>query len=397
MIPYDEAIRIVDASLAGCTLPWERVAARRAVGRVLAADQVSRLDLPPFDRSAMDGYAVPEGEERDEYRLVGIVAAGQVSTARLEAGTTVKVMTGAPVPPGTLKVVKVEDTECDGSTIRVHRHSSTRHVCPQGEDVLAGDTILASGTVLTPRHIANLISCGVVEVAVVRRPRVAILCTGDEIADSPDDLSPGCIMNANGPLLGALAERCGLEVVREEIVPDRLEDTRAAIASSLEIADIIAASGGVSVGDFDYVPAALAELGLRLLFAGVAIKPGKPIAYATDGSRALFGLPGNPVAAYLTFHLFLLRAAARMVGSSPGLGERPLLMAQDYSRRDTARREYVPATLDEGGAVCPIEYHGSAHLMALSGMDGLFVMPVGVERIGSGEPVQFLSVARGLS
>jgi len=390
LLSCDEAIRIVDESLAGARLPAECVPVREALGRVLAQDQVSRLDLPPFDRSAMDGYATPEGDDGPEYRLVGTVGAGEVSAAPLALGTAVKVMTGAPVPWGTGRVVRVEDAQCDGRTVRVLRYAPERYVAAQGEDVRVGDGVLEAGTVLGPLDVANLVSCGIAIVEVARRPRLAIASTGDEIVDDPENLAPGRIMNANGPLLRALAGYHGLDVVSETTVPDRPEDTIEALRSAVEAADIVAVSGGVSVGDFDYVPGAMADLGLVPRFAGVAIKPGKPVTYASGGRAAVFGLPGNPVGVYVTFHLFVLRAVARMVGSAPGLREVALEMGPGYSRRDAERREFVPARLGEMATVEPLEYHGSAHLMALSRMDGLFVVPEGVAEVPAGSRVRFL-------
>jgi len=394
MIPLEEALDIVERTLAGMRPRPETVPVRRAVGRVLLEDQLSRLDLPPFDKSAMDGYAVLAGDERDEYRLLETIAAGSAPSVRLEPGTAVKVMTGAPVPEGAGKVIIVEDAEERGGRVLVRRRSSAANICWRGEDVRRGDLVVKGGTVLRPLDVANLIACGVGEVAVARRPRLAVISTGDEIVDSPEQLGPGRIMNVNGPMLAALGRRYGLEVVSEVTLPDDRLRTEAALRDALDAADIVALSGGVSVGDFDFVTGALGEAGLEVHFQRVAVKPGKPMTYATAPGKQVFGLPGNPVSAYLTFHLFVLRAAARALGTRPPLREVPARMAEAFARRKAVRREYVPCRMDQDG-VRAVEYHGSGHLGALLAADGFFIVPVGVRELRPGDDVAFLPMPEG--
>jgi len=392
MIPLERALEIVDRALDGVAMPAETVPVRQGLGRTVCGDQLSRLELPPFDKSAMDGYAVMAGDERDEYRLLESVPAGRVPTCKLEPGTAVKVMTGAPVPEGAGKVIMVEHTsELDGK-LRVHRHGKAHNICFKGEDVSVGDVILRAPAVLGALEIANLVSCGITHVEVFRRPRAAILSTGDEIVDSPDRLEPGKIMNVNGPLLCALCASHGLEVAAEAVVPDEFDKTVSALRDGLEKADILMVSGGVSVGDFDFVGAAMSRLGLTVKFNRVAVKPGKPMTFACAPGKAVFGLPGNPVSVFLMFHLFVLRAAALMTGRKEGPRRLALPLGTGFARRKAERTEYVPCRLTERGACEPVEFHGSAHLRALLEADGFFIVPKGIKELRAGETVSFMPV-----
>ncbi|MFO7948219.1 MAG: molybdopterin molybdotransferase MoeA [Armatimonadota bacterium] len=389
MIPLAEAFAIIDEQLSGVRLPAETVATQDACNRVLAVDQTSRLDLPPFNKSAMDGYAVM-GDERDTYTLVETVAAGETPQTALSPGEAVAVMTGAAVPEGSEKIILVEHTDRDGDTIRVHRHPSRSNICIRGEDIAATDTVLPAGTRLAPHDIANLISCGVTEVGVVQKPRVAVICTGNEIVDDPEELKPGRIMNANGPSLHALSEANGLEVVSAVSVGDERDVIGDAIEKALTQADIVVLSGGVSMGEFDFVIEAMEDAELTVHFTRVAVKPGKPMTFASGGQKAVFGLPGNPVSVYLTFHLHVLRAARLMSGAKPDLHQLSVPLACEFTRKKGGRRGYTPGRIDHQMRLWPVEYHGSAHLLALSDADGFFAIPQGVTELPAGERVDFL-------
>ncbi len=383
------AFDLVDRLLAHRLVPVETVSVRNAVGRTLAADQTSPLDLPPFDKSAMDGYALPD-DGPGPYRVLETVAAGSVSTAPLTPGTALKVMTGAPVPAGTRRVAKIEDVQVQNDQITVVRPERATNICVRAEDVRVGDTIIRAGTVLTPLDVANLIAVGVTLVAVRRRLRLAVLATGDEIVDTPAQLTPGKIMNANGPMLAALGRQFGMEVVTEQTVPDELLATLAAMRAATAAADLVVLTGGVSVGDFDFVQDALVASGLTVHFTQAAVKPGRPLTLATSPTCAVFGLPGNPVSAYLMFHLFVLRAAARLTGApAPG---RELMLPLDFkfTRRKADRTEYRPAHITPTGSVRELEFHGSAHLTALTAADGFFVIPAGTATLPRGQLVTVL-------
>lgn len=378
MISLAEAFETMDRTLAAQTLPGIHLPVDQAVGRTLRTDQISRLDLPPFNKSAMDGYAVLAGDDRREYRVLEVVPAGQLPTARLEPGTAVKVMTGAAVPQGAGRVIMIEKTEVHGEMVRITTPPGKPNICVEGEDIRRGETVLPAGTTLGPLDVANLVSCGITEVEVARAVRLAILCTGDEIVDSPRDLSPGKIMNSNGPLLRALAQRDAMEVVICRQVGDDPGETTAALRSALADADVIAVSGGVSMGDCDLVPGLLRELGTEIFFEKVAMQPGKPTVFGRRGRTAVFGLPGNPVSVLVAGELFLVPAVRTMMGFADVHPPRRQAVLVERAAHKPGRVAHKPAVLEETGegwAVRPLSYHGSAHIHALSRANCLIVLP----------------------
>jgi molybdopterin molybdotransferase len=259
MILLTEALEILEQELAGISLPVETVPVRQALGGTVAEDQISSLDIPPFNKSAMDGYAVLDGDQREEYRLLETVAAGAMPTMRLTPGTCTKVMTGAPVPHDAGRVIMVEHTNEANGIIRILSHNEARNICRKAEDVRSGDIILHAPTVLGPLEIANLIAVGITEVKVTKPIRIAILATGNEIVDSPAQLQPGKIMNSNGPILEGLCRKYLLDVTTNTIVEDNRNTTVSAIREALNNADIVVLSGGVSVGDYDFVTDAMKQ------------------------------------------------------------------------------------------------------------------------------------------
>jgi len=391
MISWEEAARIVDRETSGEPAARETLPVREALGRTLAADHFSRLDLPPFNKSAMDGFAVAGGG--GAYRVVETVAAGSTPRRGLNPGTAVRVMTGAPVPEGAVRVIRLEDASEEGGILRVVRESSEANICPRGEDLKIGDRVLGAGTRLSPVDLANLVACGLTQAEVFRPLRLAILSTGDELADDPAKLGPGRIMNANGPLLRSLARRHGLEVAGEATVSDDPDKTLRALREALERAPLVAVSGGVSAGDFDYVGGALSRAGLRVHFTRVAVKPGLPTTFASAPGKAVFGLPGNPVAVFAMFELFVLRAASRLLGlAAAAPRELRLPLSAAFRRRKTERDELVACRVLDG-ALTPVDFHGSAHLMALSRADGFFVVPAGAAELAAGSAVRFLPLS----
>ncbi|MHC4125360.1 MAG: molybdopterin molybdotransferase MoeA, partial [Planctomycetota bacterium] len=312
MILLAEALEILERELAGTSLLVETVPVRKALCRTVVEDQIACLDLPSFDKSAMDGYAVGAGDELEEYTVIETVPAGTIPGRQLTHGTAIKIMTGASVPSGTAKVIMIEQTRPTNGKIRILSHSKAINICRKGEDVRRGDVVLCAPAVLGPLEIANLIAVGITEVKVTKPIRIAILATGNEIVDSTDQLQPGKIMNSNGPMLEGLCRKYSLEIATRAIVTDELNATVSAIREALNNADIVVLSGGVSVGDFDFVPEAIKRVGLQLHFNRVAVKPGKPMTFASSDGKVVFGLPGNPVAVYLMFHLFVLYAARLM-------------------------------------------------------------------------------------
>ncbi len=392
VISLTEALQIVEQKLAGITLSVETIPVRQALFRTIVENQIARLDLPPFNKSAMDGYAVPAGNEQEEYHVLETIPAGGIPSRPLTAGTATKVMTGAPVPDGTGKVIMVEQTCETNGKVRILTHSNEVNICRKGEDVCAGDVILHAPAVLGPLEIASLISVGITEVKVAQPVRIAILSTGDEIVDLPNQLVPGKIINSNGPMLASLCQKYSLEVVVNAIVTDDRNTTISALCEALNNANIVVLSGGVSVGDYDFVTDAMEQVGLQLHFNRLAVKPGKPTTFASSGKKIAFGLPGNPVAVYLMFHLFVLYTARLMTGKKLIVRHVTLPLADDFHRRRAKRLAYLPCRLMQNGLIEQTEYHGTAHLQALLDSDGFFIIPKGVKDISAGEKVSYISI-----
>lgn len=306
----------------------ERVSLRAALQRVLARDEVSAIDVPPFANSAMDGYAVRSadfaGPARDTFTVIGECFAGAPFAGRLEPGHCVRIMTGAMVPQGADAVIMQEHAERDGGQVRFSASARCgENVRYAGEDTRQGQQVLAAGTRLGAAEIGLLASVGVAEVSVKRRLQAAFFSTGDELTAIGTPLGPGQIYDSNRYTLHALLSMAGLEIHDLGVVRDDRQAVRAALQQAGDIADIVLTSGGVSVGEADYVTQTLNELG-EVTFWRMAMKPGKPLAFGRIGGACFFGLPGNPVSVMATFYQFVLPAIHRLYGEAP---EQPLLVA----------------------------------------------------------------------
>jgi len=302
-------------------LGGERIGLLQAVGRVLAEEVRSEREVPPFANSAMDGYAVRWDDVRDAgaeqpiaLGVLEVIQAGAMPTQTVTAGTASKIMTGAVIPPGADTVIRVEDTEEQGGRVWVKRPERLgTHIRASGEDIHRGQVVLGNGRVLRPADVGLLASAGRSTVLVRQRPRVAILSTGNELVEVDEALRPGQIVNSNAYTLAAAVQEAGGQPVPLAIARDTLEEIRAALSEAVRH-DVVLSTGGVSVGDFDFVKAAMDELGIRRLFWQVAQRPGKPLTFGLLRERPYFGLPGNPVSALVCFYLYVRPALGRMMG-----------------------------------------------------------------------------------
>lgn len=379
---------VLDAVAALPPPPREAVALEAALGRVLAEEVVSELDVPPFRNSAMDGFAVVAGDG-GELELVGEARAGRPFGGRVEPGAAVAISTGAALPDGADAVVPVERTETRNGAVQVPATRPGANVRDAGEDVRAGQAVLAPGARLGPAELAVAASLGRAQLACAARPRVAVLVTGDELAEPGEPLGPGRIYSSNGWALRAQAERAGAAVVAVERVADSREHTREALARALEAAEVVCVSGGVSVGEHDHVKAALAELGAEQRFWGVALKPGKPTWFGVRGKVLAFGLPGNPVSAMVTFQLFARPALLALQGAPPAAGRATAALAEPVAR-GPARDQAIRVRLEpgEGGwRARPTGDQGSHRLSSMLGADALALIPRGEGELGAGERV----------
>jgi len=364
------------------------VALEHALGRVLAEDAVSAGKIPPFDSSAMDGYAVVSGPAA-ELPVVDESRAGHPATRALRPGEAMGISTGAQVPEGADAVVPVERVEVLDGTVTVPESLAGAHVRRAGEDVRAGLVVIRTGSPIGPAEVAVLAALGRAEVRCGRRPRVALLVTGDELVEPGRPLGPGQIRDSNLYSMAAQAERAGAATALREVVPDDPELTRSALRRALEDADVVCVSGGVSVGPHDHVKAALAALGVEEIFWKVALKPGKPTWFGRRGSTLVFGLPGNPVSAMVTFHLFVRPALRRLAGADAD-DTRSLAVLDVPVAREAQRDQVVRCRLraaEDGWHVEPTKEQGSHVLTSMLDAGAFATIPAGDGRVEAGERV----------
>jgi molybdopterin molybdotransferase len=405
MLPPDEALRLIFEHAR--TLGEEKVPLARAVDRVLASEIRAREALPPFDNSAMDGFALRAADIKDatpqhpvELAVLETVRAGETGRLVVKPGQAVRIMTGAPLPRGADSVVMQEMTEpgAHGTVKLAQATRSGSHVRSRGEDVLAGTLLLDAGAMLRPYDIALLAAQGITEVPVVRQPRVAVLATGDELVDAREALSPGKIRNSNGPALIAALSRWGVPAKDLGIAPDEPKSLKAVLAAALAKADVIVVSGGVSVGDFDCTKSVFAELGIREVFWKVAIKPGKPLLFGVleapgAAPKLAFGLPGNPIAALVCLEEFVRPALETLQGYAPKHPSYHLTgtVLNDYPKPED-RQQYLfcQATPVSGGyELNVIRPQGSAMLGMASRANALAAAPAGISRVKRGDALKF--------
>lgn len=360
-------------------LPTEEVPLLQGLGRIIATDVFAPWDAPLSDKSAMDGYAfssLPAGK-RDIWTVVDFVPAGSMRTATVAAGEAVKIMTGATVPPGCDTVVPIEETEQTPDGVRLMRDLKPgSHIRKRGEDVRENDRIIAAGSLLRPQEIGLLVSYGKTTVAVHRKVRVAILATGDELLDAGASPDPGRIINSNSYSLAAQVLEAGGEPVLIGIAADTGEATKEKIREGLQ-ADMLITTGGVSVGDRDFVKESIQEMGGELLFWKVNMKPGKPVAFATLHDTPVFALPGNPVAAMVGFEMFVRPALLQMMGHARIMKPRvKAVMAATITNRGERPHLVRVCVALENGAYTAIATgsQSSANLTSLTGGNGLLTV-----------------------
>jgi molybdopterin molybdotransferase len=401
MISADEALTQVLDSVAA--LGVERVPIRDAMGRILAEEISSSRDIPDFDNSAMDGYAVRAADlsgagERNPKRLrvTETIAAGSMPSVVLSAGEAARIMTGAPVPQGADSIVPVERTRTsDGMVEILAAPAPGEFVRPRGEDLRVGERVMEPGKRLSPSDIGMLASLNHAMVDVWRRPRVSIVATGDELVDVDQVPTGAQVVNSSAYALAAAVADAGGEAVILKVARDTKDEIRARLSEAIAL-DAVLSTGGVSVGDFDHVKQMLDELGMQTLFHGVAQKPGRPLKYGLIGQRPVFGLPGNPVSTLVCFYLYARPALLKMGGHTAlGLPRLTVRCAVDMKVANNLT-EFVRVKLERREGVIyasPTGSQGSNILSSLSRADGLLVGPAreNVLKAGSQATVLLLS------
>jgi molybdopterin molybdotransferase len=399
MISVEEALERILGEIH--PLPTTQVPLAQAPGLVLATDIIAQEDMPPFANSAMDGFALrsqdsqPRAGQPPRLRVTGGVAAGYVADHAVQEGTAMRIMTGAPVPPGADAVIQIELTRYDGPESDwvdvLEPVTAGNNVRPAGEDMRRGQTVLRQGTELGPWEIGVLATLGVAMVPVTRRPQVAILGTGDEVIDVDQPLAPGKIRNSNSYLLAAAVERAGAQPVRLGVARDTVESLREKFHQAMD-SDLIITSGGVSVGDFDLVKNIMAEQG-EIHFWRINMRPGKPVAFGHIGQVPLLGLPGNPVSTAVTFELFGRPVLRKMLGHTRLLRPQVEAIVEDGISERASRRHYVRAhvTWRAGHFVARTTGNQGSNIMtSLVDANALLIVPEGGAEIKAGETAQAL-------
>jgi molybdopterin molybdotransferase len=386
MISHEEAIHIILSSYQ--IADKENVELLASLNRVLASDIVSDMHMPPFDKSAVDGYACRKEDLSGPLEVIETIAAGFLPTLEVGKGQCSKIMTGAKVPLGADVVIMVEDTEdIANNTVRFIQQKTATNICLLGEDMKPGDLLVKKGTIISPQHLGIMASIGITSVPVSCKIKVGIIATGDELQEPGEQLQEGKIRNSNAwQLMGSCLEMQA-QPSYYGIVADELRITQSTLEKAISENDIVLLTGGVSMGDFDFVPQALTQAGFEIKFDSVAMQPGRPLTYATNGKKHCFGLPGNPVSSFLQFELSVKPLIYNMAGHQFQPMLIPLQTAVPIVRKKTSRKSFYPVELTTDFKIQPAGYHGSAHINAFSSAYGIIAMEQGVAEIKEGEIV----------
>jgi molybdopterin molybdotransferase len=375
----------------------EKVTLDQALGRVLAEDVVSRINNPPLDNSAMDGYALmaediqsATPEKPVKLEVVEEIAAGYTAKGTLKPGQAMRIMTGAPIPPGANAVLMQEDTQKDGSAILcLDKADVEENIREAGEDVKVGEQVIKKGTTLSPAHIGMLAVIGRSQIPVGQRPIVSILSTGDEILELDESPQGPQIFNSNGHMLAAQIKSAGGIPVYLGIAKDTEKDLMEKFEWALK-ADIVVSSGGVSVGDYDLVKASLKKMGQDMLFWKVAMKPGKPLAFGRIGNTPIFGLPGNPVSSFVSFEQFARPSIRKVQGCSDLSHKTVQAKLTRTIKKKAGRLHFLSAIVswtDGEYTVTPAGEQGSGILKSAANANGLLIFPLEAEEIKQGQNV----------
>jgi len=385
MILFEQAFEIVMNQ--PNKLRTEQLNLTDSLGRVIAEDVFSDVDMPPFNKSAMDGYACKIKDIHGELEVIEIVAAGEIPSKTVGKSQCTKIMTGAMVPDGADCVVMIEHTEETGKNkIRLTQTDTRINVAKQGEDIRTGDLVISKGSRIGAQHFAVMAAVGYAKPIVFKQPNVGIISTGNELVEPENIPQISQIRNSNAYQIiaqvktsGGIPNYCGIA-----------EDTEDALFNVIEQAaaenDLILLTGGVSMGDFDIVPKVIRKLGFEFLFESIAVQPGKPTTFAVKDDKFCFGLPGNPVSSFMQFEMLVKPFIYKMNGGIYKPSVAAYTMGIEYKRKRSTRRSVIPVRIEDG-EVFPIEYHGSAHIASLVNAEGIVTIPIGKSVLKKGEKV----------
>lgn len=387
MIQFQEALNILRSII--YQPKTEKISLLKANHRVLAQDIFMDMFMPPFDKSAMDGFACKKVDLGQDMVLMETIYAGSTPTQSISAGQCSKIMTGAMVPEGADCVFMKEDSlVLEDGKIRCTNPKSNTNICYLGEDIKTGDKVMDANTLITARHIPTIAGAGIYEPLVYSQPRISVLATGSELVEPAIKPGTSQIRNTNSSQMLAQIQELGMEANYGGIVPDTPEDTARMIKDAMEISDVIILTGGVSVGEYDFTQDILAELGFDILITTVATQPGKPLIFAKKGNQFAFGLAGNPVSSFVQFDFYVKPFIYQLMNYSYERVTKTAVLNGKLKRRRADRLKLIPAFWNEKNQVKLIEFHGSAHINALSLANCLIEFPLDVFEINEGEDVR---------
>lgn len=390
MIPFSEAYEIVMNNVFRTST--EKVPLAESLWSILAEDIVSDIDMPPFNKSAMDGYACRAEDLKSELEVIETIPAGYKPKKKVGKGKCSKIMTGAMIPDGADCVIIIEETQLSdskkikftGDISSFFAENAKRNICFKAEDIKKGDCLLNKGVHIKPQHIAVLATAGYAKVLVATQPNVGIITTGSELVEPGKKLTSSKIRNSNGHQLIAQVLNAGGIPNYYGIVADEEDMITQVITQALHENDIVLISGGVSMGDYDFVPACLKKNGIKILFDKVAIQPGKPVNFGVGKHKACFGMPGNPVSTFMQFELLVKPFIYAMMGSEFKPEKFLLPLGKTIKRSNDSRESVIPVTIKDG-KVYPLEYHGSAHINAIVASNYVISIPMGIKEISEGK------------
>jgi len=386
MISFEEALNIISEVVLPINNP-EPISFISGLQRVIAEDVVFDMDMPPFDKAAMDGYACRMEDIFGDLAVIEMIPAGKFPEKEIYKGQCAKIMTGAPMPKGADCVIMIEHTEeISNNTIKFLNENTKINITLRSADAKRGDLVIPKGTLIKPQHIAVLATAGKTEILVNRQPSIGIFSTGDELIEPHIKPAPSQIRNSNAYQLISQVKSLGIEPNYYGIAKDQPDLLSKMISKSIEENEITILTGGVSMGDYDYVPSIFNKLGLQTLFDSIAIQPGRPSTFAINGSgKFCFGLPGNPVSSFIQFELLIKPLIFRLMGHVFINDTLNLRMGADFDRKKSEKLSLFPVKMNSIGEVFPVEYHGSAHINALTGSDGFIFIPKGVTHLNKGD------------
>jgi molybdopterin molybdotransferase len=386
MIPFENAYDIVISS--GFKTGTEVIPFTDSLNRILAGDVISDIDMPPFDKATVDGFACRKSDLENDLEIIETIPAGKWPAKEVRKNQCSRIMTGAPVPEGADCIIMVEDTlKVSTEKIRYQVPYSKENIAFRGEDVRRGEIVLKAGRKIRPRDIAVMASVGHISVTVSKMPRVAVISSGSELVEPSEFPGISQIRNSNASQLMAQIAEADAVGRYYGIAEDDEEQTLEMVNRAIAENDMVLISGGVSMGDFDFVPSVLEKAGVRILFSRVAVQPGKPTTFGLHSDAVVFGLPGNPVSSLIQFELLVRPLISLMMGHDWKPLSVRLPMSEKYKRRHAERMALIPVKITAGRLVSPVEYHGSAHISALPEADGIIVVPVGRKALEKGEIV----------